>query len=632
MSSSPEAVTARPTQKLLAEEIRGSGSLGASFLMRYLRRMQGISVWLIPLLLLAALETATAGGFRALVALWSEGNAGSGNVLGWEVFQQASGQSGFGLAVLAAFVFAGMCARSLSWCLSTRFLARGARVLHDQATSACSRAPVTYFDQHPSGRILARYGDDYEKLKKEIPNYVIDIISGTLELLWALFLVVFKAPVLLFVAIPCVIAYRHLQKVYVDVGRETQRLTKVLESPTWALFAESISGQAVQVVRVFGRSEELMRHYRSLQRRYGRAFLAGSRLTRWQNVRLKVVSETLALFVSLFCVLALSQNWLALGAAGFMMSLSLGLDGTMQWVTRAMSLIEPAMVSLERMLDLTRIEPEGKAEHRASGLASKRAHLQGQAGDGLRIVFDGYSAAYRADLPPVLRDVSLRIEPGERVGIIGRTGAGKSSLFQALFQMLAVNQGEIRVACRGDVVETRLSDLPLEVGRELLTVVPQVPLLFSGSIRKNLDRLGQKSDADISWMLETMGLADWIFALPGGLDYELNEGGMNLSQGQRQLLCVARAALQQTPVVLLDEATASVDHQTDEAMRAAFERAFAGRTQLVIAHRLETVRSCDRLIAVAQGRIVGDGRPNEVLQSVVFAEKDGSELSDWLSS
>ncbi|MEY3902047.1 MAG: hypothetical protein RL189_1353 [Pseudomonadota bacterium] len=591
----------------VARETRGTGELGVGFYSRYLSSVQGIG-WVAPVLLFLIIsENFFANGFRWLVSLWVEGCAASACAAegGFEAsirrfFSESSPQRG--LSSLMFFILFAIFYRAFVWTFVTGFLARGGRAMHDRVVENLAQVPVTFYDEQPTGRIVRRFSGDYANLLVEIPNYVNDIFGCIAEILWIFVLVGLQAPLACFSCFPCALVYIRIQAQFRPASREIQRLSKVLETPFWSVFTECVAG--LQTIRCYGRVGEFQTRLRDLQMRYALSFLTQNRMTRWLNVRLKVTSELFGLIVTLFVIWALAEGKMGAGVAGFLMSLSIGLDGTMQWLTRSFSMIESTMVSLERILEYRNLPTERQHNPVTATVAVPTAELK----TAREIAFDAYSARYRRGLPLVLSNVSLTIPAGQRVGIIGRTGAGKSTLFQALYQMLDVDSGTIRVGGNS------LGDMPLAEARRLFAIVPQEPHLFAGTLRHNLDRLGVHSDSRLWDALRAVRLADFISAAwPSGLDSPVLERGANISVGQRQLICFARALLLDAPVILMDEPTASVDPETDAAIQIAVRELFRGKTVLVIAHRLETVQDCQQVLVMEQGRLAARGSPELVL-------------------
>ena len=221
--------------------------------------------------------------------------------------------------------------------------------------------------------------------------------------------------------------------------------------------------------------------------------------------------------------------------------------------------------------------------------------------------FEDYGLRYREDTPLVVQNISVRVDGGQKIGIVGRTGAGKSTLTVALFRLVEAALGKIKIDGK-DISKIGLHDL-----REKLTIIPQDPVLFSGTLRMNLDPLNNSSDGDLWATLEKAHLATFVASIDEGLEHPVAEGGENLSVGQRQLVCLARALLRKTRVLILDEATAAVDLETDDLIQATIRKEFADSTVMTIAHRLNTIMDYDRIMVLDKGHLVEFASPMELL-------------------
>ncbi len=227
---------------------------------------------------------------------------------------------------------------------------------------------------------------------------------------------------------------------------------------------------------------------------------------------------------------------------------------------------------------------------------------------------------YREDLPWVLKNLNLEVKAGERLGIVGRTGSGKSSLIQALFYLYPIDKGHIAINGHLPKLEETVQGVDLNLYRKSIAFISQEPILFQGTMRSNLDIDNSLPEEKLTAVLRQVGLLDWVLAQPQGLDMRIEERGKNLSLGERQLLCMARCLLQQSPIVIMDEATSSVDPQSEEILVRATEEFFSDRTQIIIAHRLSTLAKCDRILWLQNGEVVALGPTSEVLPRFKKAE------------
>ena len=297
------------------------------------------------------------------------------------------------------------------------------------------------------------------------------------------------------------------------------------------------------------------------------------------------------------------NTFLAIGLIGLAVVYSLSSLDEFDYLVRGLAEIENLMTSVERTMAYTQLDSE-------PGYLKRTRPLNDWPQEG-KISFEGASQAYYQNGPTVLKDVTFRVDARQKIGIAGRTGAGKSSLVAALMRM-PESQGRITI----DAVD--INQINLKASRQVISIIPQDPTLFSGSLRRNIDPLRKSSDADIWQALEDVHLKVLTKNLKSQLDHELTEGGDNFSVGERQLICLARALLQGNKIIVLDEATANVDYKTDHLIQETVREKFKEYTVLTIAHRVNTTLDYDRVLLLHQGEVVELDEP-----AVLLDRQDG---------
>lgn len=320
--------------------------------------------------------------------------------------------------------------------------------------------------------------------------------------------------------------------------------------------------------------------------------------SRWLSVRLESIGNLIILFASLFAVL--SRDSMDPGKVGLSLSYALNVTGAMNLLVRMTSEIETNMVSVERISEYQNTPQEAPFDIPHQDPPKEWPQY------GV-VKFENYQTRYRSGLDLVLRGIDFETMSGEKIGIVGRTGAGKSSLTLALFRIIEAAAGSIFIDGEN------IGLLGLAKLRSRLTIIPQDPVLFSGSMRMNLDPFNQYSDKNVWDALDHAHLRSFVSNLPNGLSFEVSEGGSNLSIGQRQLVCLARALLRKTKVLILDEATAAVDLETDDLIQATIRQEFADCTVLTIAHRLNTIMDSNRVLVLDSGLIKEFDTPENLL-------------------
>jgi len=398
------------------------------------------------------------------------------------------------------------------------------------------------------------------------------------------------------VVIPIMILYYFVQKFYVTTARQVKRLESITRSPIYSHFSATITGaptlRAFDVLDTF--ISESDRKVDQNQTCYYPTFVS----SRWLSVRLESIGNLVILFASLFAVLF--RNKMDPGKVGLSLSYALNITGQMNMLVRMTSEIETNMVSAERIMEYQNTPQEAPYEVEGSNVPKEWPQY------GV-VKFDHYQTRYREGLDLVLRDIHFESMSGEKIGIVGRTGAGKSSLTLSLFRIIEAAGGSIYIDGEN------IAFMGLETLRSRLTIIPQDPFLFSATMRVNLDPFEKYSDKQMWEALEVAHLKSFIASLPGGLNFEVNEGGENLSVGQRQLVCLARAVLRKTKVLVLDEATAAVDLETDELIQSTIRDQFSDCTVITIAHRLNTILDSSRVIVLDQGYIKEFETPENLL-------------------
>ncbi|KYB25509.1 putative multidrug resistance-associated protein lethal(2)03659-like Protein [Tribolium castaneum] len=426
------------------------------------------------------------------------------------------------------------------------------------------------------------------------------------QVLGTLVVISVSTPIFIAVIVPIGILYYFIQRFYVATSRQLKRLESVSRSPIYSHFGETITG--VQAIRAFREQDRFIKESEHRVDVNQVCYYPSIISNRWLAVRLEMIGNLIIFFAALFSVLGRDESQNA-GLVGLSVTYSLQITQTLNWLVRMTSDVETNIVAVER------IKEYGEAPQEAPWEIPNKAPSPQWPENGT-VQFNKYAVRYRPGLDLVLKGVNFSINGGEKVGIVGRTGAGKSSLTLALFRIIEAAEGEILI----DGVN--IADLGLHTLRSRLTIIPQDAVLFSGTLRMNLDPFDKHSDEEVWKALEHAHLKSFVKGLTAGLHHEVTEGGENLSVGQRQLICLSRALLRKTKVLILDEATAAVDLETDDLIQKTIRSEFKNCTVLTIAHRLNTIMDSDRVVVLDNGRIVEFDSPSNLLkqqQSIFYS-------------
>jgi ABC-type multidrug transport system fused ATPase/permease subunit len=427
------------------------------------------------------------------------------------------------------------------------------RKLHERMAYAIFRSPMSFFETTPSGRILNRFSSDIYRIDEVLARTFNMLFANGARAIFTLVVISFSTPVFISLIIPLGALYLWIQRYYLRTSRELKRLDSVSRSPIYAHFQESLSG--ISTIRAYQQQKRF-----SLENEWRvdanlRAYFPSINANRWLAVRLEFIGSVIILAAAGFAIISVSGgSGLTAGTVGLAMSYALQITQSLNWVVRQTVEVETNIVSVERVLEYARLPSE------APEIISKHRPPVSWPPKGA-VSFNGYSTRYREGLDLVLKNVSLDIKSHEKIGVVGRTGAGKSSLTLALFRLIEPSSGDVTI----DGLST--SSMGLLDLRRRLAIIPQDAALFEGTVRDNLDPGHVHDDTELWSVLDHARLREHISSMTGQLDAHINEGGSNLSSGQRQLISLARALLTPSNILVLDEATAAVDVETDAMLQ-----------------------------------------------------------------
>uniref|UniRef100_A0A8C9FEH0 Uncharacterized protein n=1 Tax=Pavo cristatus TaxID=9049 RepID=A0A8C9FEH0_PAVCR len=484
----------------------------------------------------------------------------------------------------------------LATILSSHGAVQASRIVHEQLLSNILRVPMSFFDTTPTGRIVNRFAKDIFTVDETIPMSFRSWLNCFMGIISTLLMIALATPFFLVVIVPLGIFYYFVLRFYISTSRQLRRLDSVTRSPIYSHFGETVSG--LPVIRAYGHQQRFLEQNEKtldINQKTVHSWIVSNR---WLAIRLEFVGSLVVFFSALLAVI--SKNSLGGGIVGLSISSALNVTQTLNWLVRVSSELETNIVAVERVHEYTKVKRE------APWVTDKRPpHGWPSKGE---IQFVDYKVRYRPELELVLLGITCNIGSTEKVGVVGRTGAGKSSLTNCLFRVLEAAGGKIIIDGL-DIATIGLHDL-----RQNLTIIPQDPVLFTGTLRMNLDPFDQYTDEEVWKALELAHLKAYVQELPERLQHNVSEGGENLSVGQRQLVCLARALLRKAKILILDEATAAVDLETDHLIQTTIRSAFADCTVLTIAHRLHTIMDSNRVMVMHAGKIVEFDSPEKLLQ------------------
>ncbi|KNE71423.1 hypothetical protein AMAG_15656 [Allomyces macrogynus ATCC 38327] len=576
-------IESQPSDGDDTEEDMVRGSVSFDVFVKYLRYIGAPAI----LFFLALQVTVHACDilFTYWTGYWADASDGTAETDGWYLTGLLGIQSlnfSFGLG---------------SWLFYDYVTVRAAMRISDVLLEKITRLPLSFFDVTPSGRVLNRFTKDLSTIEEDLPSSLSSLLWLSLHAVFMLMSIIIATPWFIALLIPMGMMFMHVQRQFGAVSRELRRLESVSKSPIFQLFSETVDGLAT--IRASRHSVRFLGMSESLIDTNARAKHPMITMQRWLTIHLRTLAAMILFLTALFAALSIGAMTPA-RAVLIGVSLIAAQDAT--WVfeelVREFCNVEIAAIAVERIQGYADLEPEADEETRPEVQLEQDWPQHGV------VEFQDFSVAYRPGLPLVLRDVTLSTFPGEKVAIVGRTGSGKSSLSQSLFRIMEANTGRIVIDGRN------LASLGLQDVRSRITILPQDAFIFDGSVRENVDPLNTASDSEIWAALDAAQLKEVVQNLPDKLEEPIK--GV-LSAGQSQLLCLARAIIRRSKVLVLDEATASVDHATDELVQRSIRTTFRDCTVFTIAHRIGTILDYDRVLVLDQGRVVEFDTPSALL-------------------
>ncbi|AOA61209.1 Transporter of the ATP-binding cassette (ABC) family [Komagataella phaffii CBS 7435] len=634
-----------PRGKLIEDETKSSGAVSWEVYKFYGRAFGGVFIWFVFVAAFAASQgsnimqsvwlkiwaaandklvspaftmsidrslNALKEGFRASVASveWSR-------PLGGEMFrvygEESSHSSGYYITIYALI--------GLSYALISAFrvyvvfmggIVASNKIFEDMLTKIFN-AKLRFFDSTPIGRIMNRFSKDTESIDQELAPYAEGFIVSVLQCGATILLICIITPGFIVFAAFIVIIYYYIGALYLASSRELKRYDSITVSPIHQHFSETLVG--VTTIRAYGDERRFMRQNLEKIDNNNRSFFYLWVANRWLALRVDFVGALVSLLSAAFVMLSIGH--IDAGMAGLSLSYAIAFTQSALWVVRLYSVVEMNMNSVERLEEYLNIDQEPDREIPDN----KPPSSWPETGE---IEVDDVSLRYAPSLPKVIKNVSFKVEPRSKIGIVGRTGAGKSTIITAFFRFVDPESGSIKIDGI-DITSIGLKDL-----RNAVTIIPQDPTLFTGTIRSNLDPFNQYSDAEIFESLKRVNLVSTDEPTSGSssdniedsnenvnkflnLNNTVSEGGSNLSQGQRQLTCLARSLLKSPKIILLDEATASIDYNTDSKIQTTIREEFSDSTILTIAHRLRSIIDYDKILVMDAGRVVEYDDPYKLI-------------------
>jgi len=569
-------------KKLIQEEVKEKGKVKLSVYKDFLIKIGGV-LTITTMLVLMIIMDLSRSAQDLWLGYWTEHQEQSKNTIYFLIFTL------FGV-VGCAFTYCKLKVQSKS-------NIKASRSIHKEMVESLIRAPIpTFHETVPKGQILNRFSSDINSIDRGGLNHFLNILSTLISFVTCIGICGYYEPYsLLTIPVILIIGYR-ISTFYRNSSRELQRIESGRRSPVLNICNEVIPGTTT--IRAFGYQQKYMSLFHEKVDEHLKLRIINNGCNQWYNMNLDLISFSFVAFLITFTILF--KDKFSASAVAIIYTYCDRMKISLISGLRTLTFYENSMIGYERCIEYTKCPSEAPLKNPIDNKLDNWPNLG-------KIEFINFSVKYRPNTEIVLKNLNFVIQGKEKVGIVGRTGSGKSTITLCLFRILEATEGKILI----DDVD--ISKLGLEILRHNLTIIPQDPALMEGSLRYNIDPLEKSDDNEIIKVMEKIGFDYIIKRDKQGLNQEIAEGGSNLSVGEKQLICITRAILRKSKIIIMDEATASIDYKTEEIIQKAVSEILNNSTFITIAHRIKTILNYDRILTLDNGTIVDFDTPKNLL-------------------
>ena len=571
-------------KKFMKDGIKNQGKIKLSVYRDFLIKIGGSLTLTIMIILIIIMHFS-----RSAQDLW----------LGYWTEHQEKSKNMFYFSIFSSFGIFGCLLTLCKLKYQTRININVSRGVHKEMIQSLIRAPIpTFHEIIPQGQILDRFSSDINSIDRGASNYFLDILYSFVSFIVGICICGYYEPYSLLVTPIILYIGQKISTFYRKSSRELQRIENNNRSPILNICSEAIPG--ISTIRAFGYQQKYMSLFHEKVDEHLKLRIINSGCVQWYNMNLDLLSYSFVAFL-IICTILFKDNF-STSAVAIIYTYCDRMKTSLINGLRTLTFFENSMIGYERCIDYTKCPSEASTKN------EEDSKLNNWPNKG-KIEFINFSVKYRPDTEMILKKLNFTIQGKEKIGIVGRTGSGKSTITLCLFRILEATEGKILI----DDVD--ISTLGLEILRNNLTIIPQDPALMEGSLRYNIDPLNQKTDNDIIKVMQKIGFDYIIKRDKDGLYQEISESGSNLSVGEKQLICITRAILRKSKIIIMDEATASIDYITEEIIQKAIDELLVDSTFITIAHRIKTILNYDKILTLDNGIIVDYDLPNKLINN-----------------